>query len=655
MKQAVKVAFASGEPELNRAFLERFDALAPDLPLYVVSEFAPARGEWIAFHPAEGLAESWRRVRSALRGRTVRFSAVLLVRRPHYWRLKVMAVALAPAGFAGYNEHLEHLMLRPRCLPVIARHLAWRGRHAVRSQVLPGGAARSFWWVLIRPREWARPAAYSAARAAGWAGALLRLLPFRTMEEPVRPSLAQVRSPRVFARLWRKDMQRLNLRAANYDAAGASELRRAWRVALARPRPARDGDLLFDIEPGDIASFPGCAARGRPAVVVATPLLPYPLAHGGAVRMFNLIARAALDFDVVLLSFAEDIKPPAAALLDVCAEVVLVRRTGTHARSGSKLPSLVEEFQSPAFRLALRRSVRKWRAAIVQLEFTHLAQFAPDCAPARTVLVEHDVMVDFYEKLLAVRDDYDTRRELKRWTVFEPRAWAAVDAVVTMSKKDRARAGPRAITIPNGVDLARFRPSQRDPEPGRLLFIGAFRHLGNVLALQFFLREVWPRLASASPVLHVIAGPDREHYAQGLALEQPGIEVEGFVADVRPAYERASVVIAPLTASAGTNIKVLEAMALGRAVVSTPAGVEGLEVAPGGDVVVADTAEQFAAAVLELLRDPARRRQIGMEARRTVERYYGWDAIARRQKELYARLSQPERPDHAGLDFERTG
>jgi glycosyltransferase involved in cell wall biosynthesis len=144
--------------------------------------------------------------------------------------------------------------------------------------------------------------------------------------------------------------------------------------------------------------------------------------------------------------------------------------------------------------------------------------------------------------------------------------------------------------------------------------------------------------------LHIIAGVRHEyflaHYGQRVKmnLNQPGVEVEGFVADVRPAYRRAAVVVAPLVASAGTNIKILEALAMGKAIVSTPAGVNGLDLTPGEDFVLVKTAAEMAQAIESLLEDRGRRNRIEAAARRRVERDYGWDGIARRQAEMYRGL-----------------
>jgi glycosyltransferase involved in cell wall biosynthesis len=271
-----------------------------------------------------------------------------------------------------------------------------------------------------------------------------------------------------------------------------------------------------------------------------------------------------------------------------------------------------------------------------------MAQYADDCAPARTILVEHDITFDLYEQRLELDDDWETGYQLKLWRNFETSAWQRVTRTVTMSEKDRRLVGATGVVIANGVDLDRFQPALPEPDPRRLLFIGSFAHLPNLLALQFFLNTVWPLLTNIT--LHVISGSRPEYFLDfyrdrvTVDLTQPGLEVEGFVSDVRPAYIRAAIVVAPLIASAGTNIKVLEAMAMGKVVVSTPAGINGLDLAPGRDVVLVHAPAEMAGAITELLSDPERRRAIEATARQTVERDFGWDPIARKQAEIYREL-----------------
>lgn len=459
--------------------------------------------------------------------------------------------------------------------------------------------------------------------------------------------------------LWNAALAELNRLAAREEPAKfALELLRAsLRAPLwvrAGSGNALSGEAILGVTSPAVCVFPGRGRSGKPPLVIAGPYPPFPLSHGGAVRMYNLMRRAAADYDQILVSFTSELRPPAQELLEICAEVVFVHRTGSHSRPATSRPDTVEEFSSAAFEAALRQTVRKWRPFAVQLEYTQMAQYARACHPARTILVEHDVTFDLYDQLCALAPDFDVQREAPKWRRFERRAWRNVDCVVAMSERDRRLVrDARCWCLPNGVDLERFRPVEDPPEPRRLLFIGSFAHLPNLLAVEFFLKAVWPRLAHCSPRLHIIAGPGYRSYLAHyrdrveIELDQPGIEVEGFVADVRPAYRRAAVVIAPLVVSAGTNIKVLEALAMGKAVVSTPAGIHGLDLEPGREVLVAGDDAGLASAITTLFENEDTRRALERAGRAAVESRYNWDRIAAEQRQLYETL----RAEPARLSF----
>lgn len=432
----------------------------------------------------------------------------------------------------------------------------------------------------------------------------------------------------VFLRLWEHNALRLK-------ALGRLEALQA--AADLAPAPVIAGSAPLDLCNGQVSVFPGHERRGKPVVLIASPYLPFPLSHGAAVRIFNLIREAAPDFDIVLVAFVEETRPAPAELLQLCAEVVIVLRQGSHALPSRGRPDTVEEFDTPAFHAALRQTMAKWRPAVAQLEFTQMAVYADDCKPARTILVEHDITYDLYAQMLARGEDWETRRQHDLWVAFERDAWLRVDAVATMSDKDKAVVGTRAVTIGNGVDLERFQPSGDAPEPRRLLFIGSFAHKPNVMALEFFLRDVFPRLNGVK--LHVIAGQNHQRFWD---LKHGGVDVDGFVSDVRPAYRRAAVVIAPLVASAGTNVKIVEAMAMGKAIVSTEAGIHGLELARGADVLVTESPEAMAASITRLLDSPEQRKALEQHARATAKSTYGWGAMARAQKSLYSLLAKIE-------------
>ena len=900
LPETIKVLFASGSEDLIPTAIEHMQKLLPELPLVVASEFPIEGPRWIPYPMSRGFWENLSLFRWHFRGKRIRLSAVILQPRMPYWKMRLVALTLAPWNFLAFNEDFGHFMLRPQTLGTILRHLAWRTRNFFVWEFSPGGATYTWLWRLRHPRALKRPAQVLLAKTAGLMTAALKaiipprapvshspnarprgvsviipsrngremlmnllpkvvgqiermsgevivvdngsddetnefvrrwyhtvvlvennaplsfaravnagirrsqyshvcllnndmaigegffeellaafekvpdlfcataqiffpegarreetgkaVMPFvadrRPTDFPVRcetPSdgenlsyvlygsggcslfeagkllelggLDEVYEPAyvedldlgfrgwqkgwpsvfvagahvvhqhrattsryyshefldqilelnylrflsraisdagVFRRLWGEAIRRLNLASVSHTPNPAAEaaLSEAWRAPWwSRRHEAavlNDAHILA-IGSGAVTVVPGCAPRHRPVVVIATPYLPFPLAHGGAVRMYNLMRRAAQDFDQVLVSFAGERREAPAELLEICSEVVLVKRSGSHLLPSTDRPDVVEEFDSPAFHAALRQTVRKWKPGVVQLEFTQMAQYASDCAPAKTILVEHDVTLDLYQQLLAQGDDWELRHQLQRWVPFEIAAWSIVDRVVTMSEKDRGLvlgegvSTTRAIVLANGVDLERFRPCGNPGEP-RLLFIGSFAHLPNVLAVDFFLREVWPQLQPLGVTLHIIAGARPEFYLDRyrdrvrINLDQRDLEVEDFVADVRPAYQRAAVVVAPLLASAGTNIKIMEAMAMGKAIVSTPAGINGLDLQAGKDVIVTRTGREMAEAIRDLLDNPDKREIVERQSRMTVERRFDWDVIAGQQKRMYEEL-----------------
>jgi GT2 family glycosyltransferase len=456
-----------------------------------------------------------------------------------------------------------------------------------------------------------------------------------------------VSSPPLFRRLWLEAIRRLQLNGA------IETLRRIPRIG-SRP-PGATGPLseieILALGNGDVALFPGRGRdRKREVVIIATPYLPFPLSHGGAVRIYNLMKCRAAERDQILVAFCDEFAAPPPELLAICCEIVLVRRRGSHYRRDTQRPDVVEEFDSEAYRAALKQTIHQWRPAIVQLEFTQMAQYAADCHPAKTILVEHDITFDLQQQLLVASTEtgaarWEMERQLGKWRDFETAAWKNVDCVVAMSAKDEGMiaGASQTICLPNGVDIDRFQPSRVEPAPRRLLFIGSFAHLPNLLALDFFLREVWPLLGPGFR-LHVIAGAAHEYFLDfhrtrvSPDLARHGIELEGFVSDVRAAYNRAELVLAPLTASAGTNIKVLEALAMGRVVVSTAAGINGLDLAVDREVVVTSSASEMASKILALSSDPLARKVIEAHAREAALRY-DWREIGHRQSALYASLA----------------
>jgi glycosyltransferase involved in cell wall biosynthesis len=372
-------------------------------------------------------------------------------------------------------------------------------------------------------------------------------------------------------------------------------------------------------------------STARRRVAVLSPYLPYPLSHGGAVRIYNLLREIAAEFDVELFAF-RDGDAVIGDLPDFCARIVVVEKPRYREPRWSTLaPPEVHEYRSNAMRQALAEEKRAFGYEVLQVEYTQLAEYAGD------ILVEHDVTFDLFTQIARRKRAASAAWDAYRWRRFETAALRRYPQVVVMSEKDAEMAG-RGVIIENGVDLDRFRPEpEQDGE--RLLFIGSFRHFPNIAAYRFFVEQVWPLLRDKFPSmsLTVVGGPDYLTYWRGFA-DSPAprpderIRLLGFVADVRPLYVESNVVLAPTTVSAGTNVKVIEAMAMQRAVVSTTSGCAGLGLLHGHSVWVGDTAEAFAAGVATLAKDGGRRRQIAEAAYLHARRKFDWRSIGERQR-----------------------
>jgi len=413
-----------------------------------------------------------------------------------------------------------------------------------------------------------------------------------------------------------------------------------------------------DLSRGNICFAPSLATPTRDSdrlkVLLVSPFLPFPLAHGGAVRIYNLCRELShrVDFTLIAMREAND-QVDYARLHQVFREVHVVDKDERPPHNNA-LPSQVSASESSSLRALIAQLSQKLTPDLLQIEFTHFAGFRDSAPGVPALLVEHDITFSLYRQLAEADSSPAAWKEYERWLAFERQWLGAYEGVWTVSEEDRVRAieegkrdGERTFTVANGVDIDRFRPAEAVTDSQEIFYVGSFRHLPNVIGFENLYQQIMPRVWAKSPNarLRVVAGPDHESFwkrfgrQQDLRTLDPRIEIHGFVEDLRPLYARASVVAVPLEVSAGTNIKVLEAMACGKAIVSTPVGCAGLGLDNDYHLAIRRDWHGFSEALCDVLVAPKARSTMGARARRAAENYFSWTAIAERAYESYQAIA----------------
>jgi glycosyltransferase involved in cell wall biosynthesis len=283
------------------------------------------------------------------------------------------------------------------------------------------------------------------------------------------------------------------------------------------------------------------------------------------------------------------------------------------------------------------------------------------------LLFEHNVEYLIWQRLANIETSAWKRTlfemEWRKLRACEAEACRRAAVTVAVSDDDRQRleelAGVRAVSIPTGVNTTFFTPRVDAEISGRLVFSGSMDWHPNEDAVRYFADEILPRIRAEVPnVSFTIVGRNPSARVRELAA-RPGIVVTGTLDDVRPSIAEGSVYVVPLRAGSGTRIKIFEALSMAKAVVSTSVGAEGLALESGRHFLAADTAHDFAHAVIRLLRDPARRRALGDAGRALVEANYSWSKVARQFEahceEVVTEHAYAGREAIRGLDLSRAG
>jgi glycosyltransferase involved in cell wall biosynthesis len=262
----------------------------------------------------------------------------------------------------------------------------------------------------------------------------------------------------------------------------------------------------------------------------------------------------------------------------------------------------------------------------------------PPRLPVPVVLLAHNVEHVIWRRL-AQTERLPWRRALlaiewRKMRRYEARACARADLTLALSEVDRAlllahAPGARISAIPTGVDAAYFAPDGHAERTGQIVFTGSMDWYPNEDAVRHFIDAILPLVRREAPEAGFqVVGRNPSRALRRLAT-RAGVEITGTVPDVRPYLAEASVCVVPLRIGSGTRLKIFEALAMGKAVVSTPVGAEGLPVVPGTHLLSASAPGEFAGSVVSLLHDPVRRRALGTAGRRLVEERHSWARAAR--------------------------
>ncbi|MBA2393693.1 MAG: glycosyltransferase [Ktedonobacteraceae bacterium] len=376
-------------------------------------------------------------------------------------------------------------------------------------------------------------------------------------------------------------------------------------------------------------------------LLMVSPHLPNP-SWGAGTRSYYLLKALAETYNVSLLSLTDEQTSASLAqevhlkrLRQVPLRVSLRRKRTQQLTSVIRNRSyLADTYYHKDVQQAINDMIAQDTYDAVIFESVFMAGY---CVPEGVMVIidqhniEHELLQRTYEQEQAWSRKWFNGWEARKLKPIELARCRNAQGVLVTSEREyfllkQLVPQCRAAVVPNGVDTHIFDKTDGQQEiAGRIIFTGTMNYYPNIQAVLFFARECWPRIQAQVPeATWQIVGKSPPPEVVQLA-QIPGVTVTGAVPDVKPYLATAAVAIAPLLIGSGTRLKILEALAMHKAVVSTSVGCEGLVVETGKHLSVADQAEPFAQAVIDLLHHPEKRVSLGNAGRALVEAEYSWE------------------------------
>lgn len=400
-------------------------------------------------------------------------------------------------------------------------------------------------------------------------------------------------------------------------------------------------------------------------ILMITHILPFP-PHGGCrIRNFNLIKQAASKHELHLVTFyrkahsktEQKVAEATAEIKKFCKEVHVYPIEAEHNKFKYYSTLLFNLFSGDPYSAAIYHSksminkvkemIDRYKYDVVEIGEIGMLNYARLVPGIPKLLVHHNVESQLLARRATVANPlakWYLNLQAKRTERFEKEAGNLIERHTACSSIDmetlkKINPDINCVVVPNGVDTDYFRPTDDKMIPNSLIFVGGLQWLPNRDAMNFFIDKVWADLKQRVPDFTLsVVGKDAPQELVAFAAKEPDFHVTGFIEDIRPIITQSAVFIVPIRVGGGTRLKVLDGLAMGKAIVSHTIGCEGIDVTHDHDIIIADSAEDTVEAIVGLLSDEAKLKRIATNARQTAEQKYDWNIIGPILMDVYEEL-----------------
>ena len=382
---------------------------------------------------------------------------------------------------------------------------------------------------------------------------------------------------------------------------------------------------------------------------------------GGKIRSYSIVKELAKTHEVTLFNFyaahSDDVhsalEPMFHQVVNLPLPIATNRGLGELASFARNLfsssPHTVSKYCRPEVKARMRELLASEKFDVIICDFVVAAAAIPWEVGCPKVIFTHNVEALIWKRHFEVSRNPVWKMaswgEYQKMMRFEKHFLNKAEHVLTVSEADRAFFSDfversKMTVISTGVDTDYFRPDNENERPNSLVFTGSMDWMPNEDGVLYFMRSILPLIRREIPeVSFTIVGRKPSEKLRSAAASESGVQVTGTVDDIRPYVRDGSVYVVPLRIGSGTRLKIFEAMAMGKAIVSTTLGAEGLPIRDEVDISIADSPEEFSRKVCALLGDAGERRRLGSAARQLVEQHYSWSSVAAEFDEVLRRVA----------------